>query len=50
MLGKSSLTISAKPLGVGAMSQRLIPTGERFGLQTRIAPTESILLCLQMKS
>jgi hypothetical protein len=30
--GKSSLTISAKPLGVGAASQRLIPTGERSGL------------------
>jgi hypothetical protein len=30
--GQSSLTISATP--VGAVSQRLIPTGERSGLQT----------------
>jgi hypothetical protein len=30
----------SKPVGVGAASQRLIPTGERFGLQTRIATTE----------
>ena len=35
--GKLSLTISAKPVGVGALSQRLIPTGERSGLQTQIA-------------
>jgi hypothetical protein len=27
--GKSSLTISAKPVGVGAVSQRLIPMGEQ---------------------
>ena len=27
------------------MSQRLIPTGERSGLQTRIATTESVSLC-----
>jgi hypothetical protein len=32
--GKSSPTISAKPVGVGAASQPLIPTGER--LLTRI--------------
>jgi len=38
---KSSLTISEKPVGVGAVSQRLIPTSERSGLQTRIAATES---------
>ena len=30
---KSSLTISAKPDGVGAASQRLIPTGEQSGLR-----------------
>jgi hypothetical protein len=34
-----SLTISAKPDGVGAASQRLIPTGERSGLLTHIAAT-----------
>ena len=32
------------------MSQRLIPTGERSGLQTRIAATESVLLCERMKT
>ena len=47
---KSSLTISAKPVGVGAVSQRLIPTGERSGLQTRIATTESVSLCVRRKS
>jgi hypothetical protein len=47
---KSLLTISAKPVGVGAGFQRLIPTGERSGLLTRIATMESGLLCTQMKS
>ena len=32
--GKSSLTISAKLVGVGAASQRWIPTGERIGLRS----------------
>ena len=32
------------------MSQRLIPTGERSGLQTHIATTESVSLCVRMKS
>jgi hypothetical protein len=32
--GKSSLTISAKPVGVGAASQRLIPPGGRIGLRS----------------
>jgi len=32
------------------MSQPLIPTGERSGLSTRIAVTESVSLCAQMKS
>jgi hypothetical protein len=41
--GKSRRPISAKPVGVGAVSQRLIPTGEQSGLQTRIATTESQL-------
>jgi hypothetical protein len=30
------------------VSQRLIPTGERFGLQTHIA-TESVSLCVRIK-
>jgi hypothetical protein len=32
------------------VSQRLTPTGERSGLQTRIAATESVSLCVLMKS
>jgi hypothetical protein len=28
----------------------LIPAGEQSGLQTRIATTESVLLCVRMKS
>ena len=32
------------------MSQRLIPAGEQSGLLTRIATTESVLLCARMKS
>ena len=32
------------------MYQRLIPTGERSGLQMHIAMTESVLLCARMKS
>jgi hypothetical protein len=35
--GKSSLRISAKPAGVRAASQQLIPTGERSGLLTHAA-------------
>jgi D-alanyl-D-alanine carboxypeptidase len=34
-----SPTNRAKPVGVGAVSQRLIPTGEQFGLLTRVAVT-----------
>ena len=34
-----SLTTSAKPVGAWAASQRLIPTGERSGLQTHTAAT-----------
>jgi hypothetical protein len=34
---KSSLTISAKPVGVGAALQPWIPTGERSSLLTPIA-------------
>ena len=36
---KSSPTSSAKPDGAGAVSQRLIPTYERSGLQMHIAMT-----------
>jgi hypothetical protein len=32
------------------VSQRLIPTGERSGFQTRTATTESVSLCTPMKS
>jgi len=39
----------SKADGVGAVSQRLIPTGERSGLLTRIAATESGSLCGPMK-
>ena len=37
-----SLTISAKPVGVGAASQARIPTGERSLSRTHIAMTESV--------
>src|SRR5437867_6040252 len=40
-----SLTTSERRVGVWAAPQRLIPTGERSGLQTRIATTESVALC-----
>jgi len=43
--GRELLTISAKPDGVGAASQRLIPTGERSGLLTGIVTTENGSLC-----
>ena len=33
---------------VGVASQRLILTGERSGLQTHIATTESVSLCTRM--
>jgi hypothetical protein len=39
-----------KPGGVGAVSQPLIPTGERSGLLTRIAAMESVSLRTRMKS
>jgi hypothetical protein len=37
-------------LKLGLPSQRLIPTGEQSGLQMRIAVTESVTLCMRMKS
>jgi len=43
-------TISAKPVGVGAAFQQLIPMGARSGLQTRIGTTESVSLCERMRS
>jgi hypothetical protein len=45
-----SLIISAKPVIVGAVSQRLIPTGEQSGSLMHIAATESVMLCTRMKS
>jgi hypothetical protein len=42
--------ISAKAVGAGAASQRLIPTGERSGLLMRTATTESVSLRVRMKS
>jgi hypothetical protein len=36
---------SANEAELGLVSQPLIPTGERPGLQTRIATTGSVLLC-----
>jgi hypothetical protein len=48
-IGKSLLTIWVKPVGVGAASQRLIPTGERSGLRTRIAATVNASLFARMK-
>jgi hypothetical protein len=47
---ESLATISAKPGGVGAASQQWIPTGEQSLLLTRIATTESVSLCMSMKS
>src|SRR5205823_6387389 len=41
---------SAKSVGVGAVCQRLMPTGKQSGLLMRIATTESVLLCMRMKS
>jgi hypothetical protein len=38
--GKSSLTISAKPVGVGAVLQGLIPTDKRSSLLMHTATTE----------
>jgi len=46
----STLSPEEKCESVEAASQRLIPTGEQSGLQTRIATTESVSLCTRMKS
>jgi hypothetical protein len=37
-------------IGVGAVSQRLIPTGERSGLLMHTATTENVSLCVPIKS
>jgi len=42
--GKSLLTISAKPGGVGAVYHRWTVKGERSGLRMRTAATGSVLL------
>jgi hypothetical protein len=42
--------ISAKPVGVGDAYQPWMPTSEQSGLLTRIAATESVSLCVRMKS
>jgi hypothetical protein len=44
------LTISAKPVGVGAAYQQLLLVGERSSLLTRIAAMENGSLCVRMKS
>jgi len=41
---------SARPVGVGAASQRWILAGEQSSLLTRIATTENISLFARMKS
>jgi hypothetical protein len=46
---KSSLTISAKPVGVGAVSQPWILAGEQSSLLMRIAVTVSVSLRAQMR-
>src|SRR5262245_58109040 len=48
-MGKPSLTISRKPVGVWAGSQPLILAVEQSGLLTRIAATESVSWCQRMK-
>jgi hypothetical protein len=48
--GKSLPIICVKQVGVGAASQRLIPTGEQSGLRMRIVAAESVSLCALIKS
>jgi hypothetical protein len=50
VLVKLLLTISTKPVGVRAASQRLLLAAEQFGLLTRIATTERVSLCTLIKS
>jgi hypothetical protein len=40
----------SKPDGVGAVSQRLIPTGEQSGLLTHTGMTESVSLCVRQQN
>jgi len=49
-MDRSVVSLLSKPVGVRAVSQRLIPTGEQSELQTRIAPTEDPPLCAEQKS
>jgi len=46
---RSSLTISAKPVGVGVVSQLWIAKAEQSGLLTRIATIESVSLRVPIK-
>jgi hypothetical protein len=48
--GKSSPTISAKPVGVGAAYQPWILAHEQSGLLTHMAATKNHPLCEQMRS
>jgi hypothetical protein len=50
MLGNHCWQSQQSRMELGVVSQRLIPTGEGSGLQTRIATTESVSLCMLMKS
>jgi len=50
VLGNHRRQAQQSRLELGAVSQRLIPTGERLGLWTRIAVTESISSCARMKA
>ena len=48
--GKSLLTISRKRVGVWTYFQRWTVRGERSGLLTHTATTESVMLCVRTKS
>jgi hypothetical protein len=49
-LPKKQAPISAKPDGVGAVSQVRITKGDNFGLRPQSAATLDALLCMQIKS
>jgi hypothetical protein len=44
-----ALTISAKPVGVGVVSQRSIPTDKQSLLQMRTVMMESVSLCVPIE-
>jgi hypothetical protein len=48
-MGKSSLTISAKPVGVGDVSQPWILAGKRSSLLMRIVVMDNASVCVRMK-